>query len=521
MSRAAEGASIYSRDVARELIPESRGVADLALERQQLGGLRDKPVIWRPNPGPQTLFLQSTARESLLGGAVGGGKTDALVMGALRWVYNPNYSGIVLRREKDDLREAIDRAREIYSQVCPSANWVENRMRYEFPTGAYILFGSAQHEDDIEAYKTFEFSYIGFDELTTFTRRQYVYMISRNRAKKGAQLPTLIRAGTNPDGIGHDWVFKRFVRGRDPFVIYVYTYQIERPDGSVMDAEVTRQFIPSTVFDNPQLGGLDEYVAGLRAMGKDLADALLYGRWDYFRGQMFPYEFNEVEPGLKQQGHYVIRCMDYGWSNPSVIYWLVVYERPGQKPVVEVASELKLSETSVDGIAHMALRREEKLQRDWDLDTPRLSVIDPSAARSEGTSTGQNIMSMLQAEGLWFEKANNDRQSGWAQIRRLMEDGRLRFWQGECPYLLHSMPKLVRDPKKADDIRTKQDDHGADALRYGVHAFVDMTVPQQASATDADMYAQRQDPMYDRLVGKLQDAKGRDSLTATGLPGGF
>lgn len=509
--------NIYSKEAALGLAPEALRTRDPALERfSPRPSVQESPVIWTPNAGPQTMFLQSLARECLLGGAVGGGKTDALVMGALRWVYNPYYRGIILRREKDDLREAIDRAREIYGAVCPGASklgkgWIETRKRWEFPSGAYVLFGSAQREDDVEAYKTFEFPYVGFDELTTFTRKQYVYMISRNRVKEEARIPTLMRAGTNPDGPGHRWVYKRFIEDRDPFRVYEYPYEIERPDGSILQTSVTRQFIPSTVFDNPMLGNLDEYVAGLMAMGPDLANALLYGKWDYFRGQMFPYDYEEVDPGLKHQEHFVVRCMDYGWTDPTVIYWLVVYPRPGKRPLVEVAQELMVKETSVDGIVHIARQREEALREMYQLHTPRLSVADPSTARSEGTSGGMNILDMFNAEGFWFEKANPDRQSGWAQVRRFLEDGRLKFWRGQCPYLLQTMPKLVRDPGKADDIRSKQDDHGADALRYGLMEIVSTQGAVGTGPAEEPKDPRKQDTFFDEFSKDLlrQQKHGR------------
>lgn len=457
-----------------------------------------------------------------MGGAVLGGKTDALIMGALRWVYNPEYSAIILRREQGDLRESIDRARDMYGKICPTSKWIENRQRFEFPSGATVLFGSAQHEEDIEDYKTFEFSYIGFDELTTFTFKQYVYMLSRNRAPERANLPLHVRAGTNPDGPGHEWVYKRFVKDRKPYRVYRIPFEVREPSGQVREVEMTRQFIPSTVFDNPHAGS-DEYIAGLRSMGKDLADALLYGKWDYFRGQMFPYPLEEVERGLKQPGHYVVRCMDYGWSNPSAIYWLVVYPAEDMKslPDVEVAHELVVQETNVDGIASLILQREERLKKEFGLDAPRLSEIDPSAAKSEGTSGGRNIKDMLQESGVWFTGANNDRQSGWAQMRRFMEGEKLKFWKGECPYLLDTLPKLVRDPKKADDIRGRQDDHGADALRYGLHSIVDrgggLAYHHQEEQDGA-----KKDRVFDKLIDDLRHGRVReDARNGTGLPGGF
>jgi len=479
-----------------------------------------KKVIWVPNPGSQVMYLESWAREVLIGGAVGGGKTDVEAMGALRWVDRPEYSAILFRRERDDLQEVIDRTREIYPQICRPVppRWVETRNRWEFPSGATIQMGYAQHELDIQAFKTFQFQHIAFDELTTFTQYQYTYMLSRNRGKLGAGIPFFMRGGTNPDGIGHAWVYKRFVENRDPYVVYRYPSDLKLPSGEIQRIYSTRQFIPSTVFDNPMLDHRDEYIAGLQAMGKDLAEALLYGRWDYFRGQMFPYAIPEVDVGVKESPYYVIRALDHGWTDPTVVYWLVVYPQAKPRPVVEVAHELVVAETNIDEIARLIRLAEDELA----FDTPTFSVIDPSTVRAEATSGGQNIKSMYEAQGVWFEKANNDRQAGWAQIRRLLESGRLRAWEGKCPMLLQTLPKLIRDPNKADDIKPKQNDHPADTLRYGTMAFFDaglegMPVPEPTDPTFAGH--SHQDDVYPRLIKQLQEGQGSGTFSGEFGPG--
>ena len=40
-------------------------------------------ATWRPNPGPQTQFLASSAYEVLFGGAAGGAKTESLIVSPL------------------------------------------------------------------------------------------------------------------------------------------------------------------------------------------------------------------------------------------------------------------------------------------------------------------------------------------------------------------------------------------------------------------------------------------------------
>lgn len=486
---------------------------------------RHLEALWAPNPGTQVAFLASTVREVLFGGAVGGGKTEALTMAPLRWVGHPQHRGILLRRERSDLQEIIDRMREIYPQVVPGARWVESRLRFEFPTGAFISAGHAERDVDIQKFKSFEFNFVGFDELTLWLRSQYVYMISRNRSKRNA-LPLQLRSGTNPDGEGHQWVYERLVENREPYRIYRQTNLVTEPGtGKTRPVTMTQQFIPSTVFDNPSLANRDEYIGGLMAMGRHTADALLYGKWDFFRGQMFPYGptggLQEVDPGPKGH-HYVVRCLDYGWTDPTVVYWLVVYPGygPGQPgPVVEIADELHVVETAIPGLAHLIRSREAALERDWGLRMPVLqSVADPSVKRSEPTSQGRSVYDLFLQHGVWFERANNDRQAGWAQTRLMLEAGLVRPWRGRAPYLLSTLPKLVRDTQKAEDIKDRQDDHGADTLRYGLMAVRDTPLSPEP---EPDRLDPRRDYAFDRIVGALRRSGDPSNFGGgpSGLPG--
>lgn len=475
----------------------------------------DFRLAWGPNPGIQTLALASIAREVLFGGAVSAGKSDFLIMDGLRYVGHPKHRGILFRREIDDTREVIDRTRDIYEKICRKAVWVESRYRWEFPNKATITMGHAQREVDIQAHKTFEYNHIGFDELTTFTRYQYVYMLSRNRAKSTG-LPLRVRNGTNPDGEGHEWVFKRFVENREPGVVYRRKMVLPGPQGKPHEVETTLQYLPGTIWDNPHVANRDEYIAGLMSMGRQLAEALLYGRWDYFRGQMFPYGENaglkRVPAGVKNVRHYVVRCSDYGYAHHNVVYWLVVYpdlseaERkaigaPKTGLWIEVASELTVQETAISGIASLIRAREDELKK-LGLNLPaRFSVIDPSTRGTQGTS-GRSVIDLFQENGIWWELGNNDRQAGWGQLRLLLEAGSLGVWEGAAPFLLMTLPKLVRNPEKADDLKKGQRDHWADCLRYGVMAIWEnmgvLVVPEREILTG------RQDRVFPAIMQSLR-----------------
>ncbi len=243
---------------------------------------------WKPTD-KQSLFLSIpfSVKEAFYAGAVGAGKTDVLLLYPIlhRWYQDPEFKGIFLRRTFTELKnEVIPRSQRLFRQVGGTYN--KNDKIWEFNTGlnrskspqgvgALFFFGHCENEDDVHIYDSMQPNYAAFDELTSFTQWQYLYItLERVRKKKYSNLPMIARAGSNPGNTGHNWVRQRFI---DP-----------HPEGGALirgPSGIKRTFIPANIYDNPHVD--PEYIKSLEALPEAEKQAKLYGRWDAYEGSVF------------------------------------------------------------------------------------------------------------------------------------------------------------------------------------------------------------------------------------------
>lgn len=283
-----------------------------------------KPIEIRPQPR-QEKFHRSSADIVIFGGAAGGGKTYALLMEALRHIGNPGFGAVIFRRTIPEITHEgalWDDAKKIYPFVGGKPN--ETSRVFKFPSGAKITFSHLQRETDKEAWKSAQIPLPEFDQLETFTKSQFFYMLSRNRSTCGVK--PYVRATANPEP---GWLaeFMDWWIGADGFAIPERSGQIRwmihENDILYWDddpAELQKRhpqstpksvtFILSTVYDNKALLDKDPaYLANLQALPyidreRLLGDALRGGNWKIkpSAGKIFNRAWFEIVPAVPAGG---------------------------------------------------------------------------------------------------------------------------------------------------------------------------------------------------------------------------
>lgn len=432
--------------------------------------------MWSPHAGPQRNFCERGEFEVLFGGAAGPGKTDCLVAEATRHIKYSGYRGLLLRRTFPQLQEIIDRCFAKYPGLGGVYRATEHR--WYFPTGATIQLGHMQHENDKYNYQGKEFQFIGPDEVTQFSETQYLYLFSRCRSTD-PNIPSRVRATSNPGGIGHNWVKERFVTVTD----WGKTH-IDPKTG------LSRVFIPATLQDNPTLFENDPgYLARLDALPEIERMRLKEGIWDAFEGQVFTelsQRVHGIEPFDIPPEWERFCVLDWGFARPFSVGWYAIdydgilwryREWYGNK---EGEENVGLKMPAYEVARGILDRETEKIR--YRVADPSIWHKRPETRKTE--SRGPTIQDDMAGEGVFFLKADNDRIQGKMQVhKRLRIDENIDTETGEIigehanvhvfnnhKHFWRTMMQIVEDTRNPEDVDTDQEDHIYDEFRYACMA---------------------------------------------------
>ena len=437
-------------------------------------------IIWEPQP-KQMEFMRRKEFECLYGGSAGGGKSDALVVEALRQVHIPHYKGLILRKTYPQLTELIDKSLLIYPRAIPGAKYNSTTHTWTFPSGAKIIFGSMNHRQDRINYQGKAYDFIGFDELTHFEYDEYTYLYSRCRPN-GPGTECYIRATTNPGGKGHNWVKDRFITAAPPMTPIVEDVEVTDNKGKKIHIKRDRVFVPATVFDNQKLLDNDpSYIASLGMLPEAEKQALLYGSWDSFSGQVFtewrndPKHYDDrkwthvVNPFPIPESWPIYRGLDWGYSRPFSVIWLAV--APGG--ILYLFRELYgcTGEPNV-GVKWTPEKCAEKIY-EIEHDDPNMkgrTIYGVADSAIFATDSGVPIVEAFENTGIYFEKASKQRIDGLMQCHYRLSfdlDGEAMFYVfRNCKHFIRCIPSLVYSETNVEDVDSDQEDHNYDSWRY-------------------------------------------------------
>jgi phage terminase large subunit len=428
----------------------------------------------------QQQFHDSTAKYRLFGGAAGPGKTKALLWEAvMQAVACPGTDGLLLRRTYPELESSLlayfrrDVPREFYKSYNESKHLVT------WVNGSTTRFGYCRNENDVYQYQGAEFVFIGIDELTHFTMKQWQFLTSRNRCSVPGSRCGMAGA-TNPGNIGHAWV-------KALWVDHVPPPGFER-DGLYEARDY--DFIRARLDDNPIYANDVEYRRTLEALPEHLRRAFLDGDWNVFAGQYF----NIFDIGRHTARPEDIRLepwwprwisIDWGFQHPSAVYWhCAVPGSTGFQPALVVGAEAenRRQDAGATGSSRIVTYRE-FVQNGL---SPRMlaqAIVERSgreqisevflspdafAHRTSEASIAEQLGDVLIANGLPRPSpADDDRIGGWQLMYQLLESNAWVISE-KCERLIGSLPLLVRDERRPEDIRKVEGDDSADAARYGL-----------------------------------------------------
>ena len=449
------------------------------------------PELIIPKPSPkQMLFLTDEHKYVAFGGARGGGKSWAVrVKAALLCLKYPGIKCMIIRKTYPELQEnhimpliemlgcySDDPKRKI-------AGYNDQKKTILFPNGSRILFRYCDKDNDALRFQGTEVDVLFVDEATHQSEER---MDKLRACVRGVNdFPKRIYYTMNPGGEGHEWVKRLFIDRN-------YKETERQEDYS---------FIQSLVTDNKALMKLQpDYLDQLKSLPPKLREAWLYGNWDIFEGQFFE-DFRAapdmiaaeaagctlsreelqrqhrwchvIEPIDLSRGEAsrwtICRSYDFGYGKPfSCAWWAVDYDGT----LYRILELYGCTETPNEGVKWTPDKQFEEIARverehPWLRGKRIEGVADPSIWDG---SRGESVAETAMRYGISFTPGDNARIAGWMQVHyrfQFDENGYARMYIfSNCKAFIRTIPLLMFDEHKVEDLDTDLEDHVADEVRY-------------------------------------------------------
>jgi phage terminase large subunit len=448
----------------------------------------------------QEEFHLSKAKYRLFGGAAGPGKTTALLWEAIGHALEvPGCDTLLLRRTYPELETSLLREfrRSVPRSMYKSYN--ESKHVITWKNGSTTRFGYCRNENDVYRYQGAEFLFIGIDELTHFTLKQWQFLTSRNRCpikvhsrgpRKEQRVVPCMAGATNPGNIGHAWVKALWVDKVAPAGL---------EQASLYDPR-EYEFIQARLDDNPVYANDAEYRRILEALPKYLRKPFLEGDWNLFAGQyfdIFDYGRHTARPEEIHLEPWWPRwiSIDWGFQHPSAVYWHCAvpdyrnskYEtrnspsgpsnfdfrvsgdesdtQRGTSPSARIVTYREFVQNGLSPrMLAQAIAERSGRERIYEV----FLSPDAFARRTSEACVAEQLSDVLVVNGLPRPApADDDRVGGWQWMYSLLQSNSWLITEN-CSELIQCLPNLVRNQARDADIRKVDGDDPADAARYGL-----------------------------------------------------
>lgn len=425
----------------------------------------------------QKLFLTAKQKYIGFGGARGGGKSWAVRVKAILLCLK--YAGIkcmIVRKTYAELTaNHIVPMVELLHCYAPKkddriASYNDAKKTITFSNGSTILFRYCDNEKDAERFQGTEVDVLFVDEATHQSEEKWKKLTACVRGVN--KFPKRIYATMNPGGEGHAWVKRLFIDRN--------FHRGENANDYV--------FIKSKVTDNTALMRENpDYIEQLEALPPQLRKMWLEGDWDVASGMVFEEFRNDPDHYLDRQWTHVIepfeipdswkiyRGFDFGYNKPFSCQWFAV-DTDG---VVYNILELYGCQKDVNGedIANVGVKwtpqkmfseiHKIESEHRWLKGKQIIGIADPACWNSE---TGESVAETAAKYQVFFNKGDNNRLSGWMQMHyRLAFDENgfpMMYIFKNCKSFIRTIPLMMYDEHKPEDIDSDLEDHNLDSCRY-------------------------------------------------------
>jgi phage terminase large subunit len=411
----------------------------------------------------QKLFLKANTKHIAFGGARGGGKswsvrTKAKLL-ALR------YSGIKILIVRRTYPELINNHINILrSELIGIARYNDKDKVLKFGNGSTINFQYCAKDGDLDRMQGTEYDVIFLDEATQLSEYQMKTITACLRGVN--DFPKRVYYTCNPGGQGHQYIKRIFIEKR-------YEEGEDPKDYS---------FIQSLVTDNKVLmESQPDYIKQLEALPPKLREAWLYGSWDVYEGQFFE-EFSDrpdhyldrqythvIEPFEIPDSWTIFRCFDWGYNHPFACEYFAMDTDGILYNILEFYGCTKTPNEGLKWIPSKVFSEMRKIETEhrWLKGKNIIGVADPAIWNAE---YGESIAETASKHGIYFSKGDHERLAGWMQMHyRLAFDDNgypMMYIFKNCKGTIRTLPLLMYDEHKPEDIDTEGEDHIADAIRY-------------------------------------------------------